>query len=62
MHARASLQHTSRTKVMSFVDHGSQKGTKQFMSSKRLNFKEQRSQAWPRGILQWHAGYVLYEL
>ena len=61
MHARAALQHTSSTKLMSFM-HGSQKGTKKFMSSKRLNFKEQRSQAWPWVILQWHAGYVLYEL
>ena len=43
VHARAALQHASSTKLMSFCDHGSRKGTKKFMSSKRLNFNESRS-------------------
>ena len=40
VHARAALQHTSSTKINVICDHRSQKGTKRFMSSKRLNFKE----------------------
>ena len=51
--------------AMSF--RGSQKGTKKFVSSNRINLIEYRplfkEEAWPRWvILPWHAGYVLYEL
>ena len=40
MHDRSALQQISSAKLNVICDDGSQKGTKKFMSSKILNFKE----------------------